>query len=125
MELIEDLFKIRIIESDLPSFAKSYDLPATVNKLYILCQPEDSVVEISVTPNNWRLRPYEEKYYCTSGINIICLCKQYKSDWKVNRHNKIKVTIVNIDREPRSDGDYLCHDNDYSDADIFLPIYRK
>ena len=62
MESIDDLLRIRIFESDLPPFAKSYDLPAAVNKLYILCQPEDSAVEISVIPNNWRLRPYKEKY---------------------------------------------------------------
>ena len=52
MESIDDLLKIRIFESDLPPFAKSYDLPEAVNKLYLLCQPEDSTVEISVIPNN-------------------------------------------------------------------------
>ncbi len=126
MESIDDLFKIRIFESDLPPFAKSYDLPEAANKLYILCQPEDSAVEISVIPNNWRLRPYKEQYHCTSGINIICLCKQSRSDWKVNKYNKIKVSIFNVDREPRRDEDYLWHDNDYSDADTFyLSIERK
>ena len=49
----------------------------------------------------------------------ICLCRQVKSDWKVNKFNKIKVSILNVDGEPRRDEDYLCYDNDYSDAYIF------
>ncbi len=119
MESISDLLKIRIFESDFSPFAKSYDLPAAVNKLYILCQPEDSAVEISVIPNNWRLRPYVERYYCVSGINIICLCKQVKSDWKISKFNKIKISMFNADGELRRDEDYLCYDNDYSDSYIF------
>ena len=50
MESIEDLFKIQVCDNELPSYAKSYELPSTINKLYIVCQPKHGEIEIKVIP---------------------------------------------------------------------------
>ena len=91
METIEDLFKIRAYENEIPTYAKSYELPSTINKLYIVCKPKNGEIEINVIPKNWREKPYTEIYSCTVGINIICLCKQSKPG------NKMTVAIFNVD----------------------------
>ncbi len=137
MDSVEDLFKIKIYDDELPRFAKSYELPPSVNKLYILCRPKYGEIEISVTPNNWRMKPYKEIYSCSAGINIKCLCKQNKSDHKMRKCNKIEVSVFNVDtvlqREnykiidfKELDDLWLTHDERYNEKYIFyLTIEEK
>ncbi len=124
METIEDLFKIRAYENEIPTYAKSYELPSTINKLYIVCKPKHGEIEIKVIPKNWRVKPYTEIYSCSVGINIICLCKQNKPG------QKTIVSVFNVDtvleREYYKAIDFsaldklwLAHDMKYDNDKIF------